>query len=191
MGLGIPPLKTKILLESNLLKPRILVRRLAVCGSAAVARACGRGARGILRAHALLPEHVLVVHPLLQEGMGIESKKKYRNSITNRNESISSRIACQIESNRIESNRFLATPGVAGVSGRGRGLRHGATRCDAVQHFLYTVLLPVTACLHLCVLRARMTNSTAEANEEQGANDWFIAPYAIAKPYNTRQHNTI
>ena len=30
MGLGIPPLKIKILLESNPLKSRILVRRLAV-----------------------------------------------------------------------------------------------------------------------------------------------------------------
>ena len=32
MGLGIPPLKIKILLQSNPLKSRILVRRLAVVG---------------------------------------------------------------------------------------------------------------------------------------------------------------
>ena len=36
MGLGIPPLRLKILLQSNPLKPRILVRRLAVAASVRV-----------------------------------------------------------------------------------------------------------------------------------------------------------
>ena len=36
MGLGIPPLKLKMMLESNPMKSRILVRGLAVSGSANV-----------------------------------------------------------------------------------------------------------------------------------------------------------
>ena len=39
MGLGIPPLKSKILLESNPLKSMILVRRLTVAGAADLPRA--------------------------------------------------------------------------------------------------------------------------------------------------------
>ena len=46
MGLGIPPLKIKILLASNPLKSRILVRRLAVARGDGGGRWPGRAARG-------------------------------------------------------------------------------------------------------------------------------------------------
>ena len=49
MGLGILPLEIKILLESNPLKSRILVRRLAVGFIALEVRLQGRGMRARIR----------------------------------------------------------------------------------------------------------------------------------------------
>ena len=48
MGLGIPPLKTKILLESNPLTSIILVRRLAVLGEEGLGDRLARAARQVI-----------------------------------------------------------------------------------------------------------------------------------------------
>ena len=65
MGLGIPPLRIKMMLKSNLLKSIMLVRRLAVPREkAAVAAALATAAAGrpiLTQIHVLVSHHVVLI----------------------------------------------------------------------------------------------------------------------------------